>query len=155
MATIIPNAGSAGMALGDSLTNAYSAALREGLNQATQANMARNLQLMTWLKAYKDAQLGITDYKGDAQQRKDLDKFVTKLQEWTRVPAGMGVLEAPPVPPTDINATVSGTQNLQQAQPAPDQTQASQQAQPSQAGQPSTQPEQPTQPAYTRPKRNR
>lgn len=94
MATIIPNAGAAGMALGDTLASAYSNALREGLNLATQANMQRNKDLMSWLKDYYDVKLGIKAAASDQsrEQRQGVDTLVESLKGITNTPAGTGAL---------------------------------------------------------------
>lgn len=102
MATIIPNAGAAGMALGDTLVSAYSSALREGLNLATQANMQREKDLQAYLQKLTDYKLGLQAFPAPPtpQQRAELDNKSLELSQRLNIPAGTGAILMPPFMPT-------------------------------------------------------
>ena len=128
MATIIPNAGAAGMSFGDNLGNIYASALREGLNQATQANMSRNTQLTNWLANLTNAQLGLipdVNVKDWSEaQKADLTKQQNALRSVLEgVPAGTGALFPLGSPPDkkveDITKLPGTNQTAPLTPPAP------------------------------------
>lgn len=80
---------------------AYAQALREGLQQATQANMQRNKDLFDRMTKMEDYKMGINEFPKTMtpEQRTDYNERYRQYQGMLNSPAGTGALPALPPPP--------------------------------------------------------